>query len=241
MKYLKIYTVLCVILLTGCASLNRTGNLWYRIAVDSLASPDASPGKKYILLPGNDGVTPADLQFQEYAEYLKYVLNKKGHTYTASLEEAEMAVFLSYGIGDPQTYQYSYNFPILGETGLYSHTYITKTTKDDKTTYNSFTTYTPRYGVTGYSTYIGSGVMYNRFALIAAYDYDHFKKEEKEVQLWKTTVTSTGSTDDLRRVFPVLMAASMPYLGTDTVHKIYISMHENEDIVRDIRGEKGIE
>jgi hypothetical protein len=33
------------------------------------------------------------------------------------------------------------------------------------------------------------------------------------------------------------MAASVPYLGTDTGHKVYISMHENEDIVRDIRGE----
>lgn len=237
MKYLKISILLCIILLTGCATINGTVVVWYRVAVDSLASPDVPSGRTYILLPGNEGVTPADLQFQEYAEYLKRVLNKKGYTFTDSAEEADTAVFLSYGIGDPETYHYSYNFPVLGERGVYSHTYITKTTKGDRTTYNRITTYTPRYGIWGYGTYIGSGFLYNRFALITAYDYEHYKKEEKEVQFWKTTVTSTGTSDDLRRVFPVLMAASVPYLGTNTGHKIYIRIHDNEDIVRDIRGE----
>ena len=240
MKYLKINFVICILLAAGCATLDSPRRIWYNVAVDSLASPDASSPGKYILLPGNEGITPADLQFQEYAEYLKRVLNKKGYTFTTSAEEADTAVFLSYGIGDPETYHYSYDFPVLGETGFYSHTYITRTTKDDKTTYGRVTTYTPRYGITGYRTYIGSGVVYNRFALITAFDYELFKKDEKEVQLWKTTITSTGSSDDLRLVFPVLMAASVPHLGTDTGHKIYMSIHENVDIVRDIRGEAAV-
>ncbi len=239
MKDIKICVVLFVILLSGCATLNSPRSYWYGVAVDSLAADNMLSKKTFILLPGNEGISTADLQFQEYAEYLKRVLNKKGYTYAASPEEADIAVFLSYGIGDPETYNYSYNFPVWGEKGFYAQTYVTKTTKDDKTTYSSVTTYAPRYGITGYRTQIDSRTVYNRFAVMAAYDYQKYRKEEKEIQLWKTTVTSKGSTDDLRLVFPVLMAASVPYIGTDTGHKIYISLRESDDIVLDIKGVAG--
>lgn len=237
MKFIKRCSMLCIILLSGCAAFTNLGSPQFNVAVDSLAAPTSPLKKTYLLLPGNKEITSADLQFQEYATYLKRVLNMKGYVYTSLAEEADLSIFLSYGIGDPQTSQYSYNMPVWGRTGIYSsRTLVTKTSDDGKKTYKTITTHRPTYGLKGYSSYAGSITAYNRFAIIVAYDYERFKKEEKEIQLWKTTVTSTGSSDDLRRIFPILMAASIPYLATDTGHKSYVSLHETDDVVMKVKG-----
>lgn len=237
MKYIKIFSLMCILALCGCSTLSNFGRPRFNIAVDSLAASGADSKKTYLLLPGNQGVTAADLQFKEYAEYLKRVLNKRGYIYTESKDEADVAIYLAYGMGDPQTHQYSYDLPIWGRTGYYaSRTNVAETTVDGKTTYRAYTTYIPSYGYIGYNSYIDTVTTYMRFAVITAYDYSQFKKDETEVQLWKTTINSTGTTDDLRRIFPILMAASIPYLATDTGRKVYLTVYENDPVVQEIKG-----
>ena len=240
MKYITIAILFCIFLLNGCSTLSHIGSSRFYVAVDSLATSNAPLKKTYLLLPGNSGVTEADLQFKEYATYLKRVLEQKGYIYASSKEEADLAVYLSYGIGDPEVYQYSYNEPTWGYSGyLRARTHVvTETTKDGEKIYRSYVTYAPTYGITGYTTYVGSKTVYNRFAVITAFEYDQLKKEEeKEVQLWKTTITSTGASDDLRRIFPVLMAASIPYLATDTGHKVHVTISENDNVVLKVKGD----
>ncbi|NLA73988.1 MAG: hypothetical protein GX846_00650 [Deltaproteobacteria bacterium] len=237
MKYIKLLSLLCILALCGCASLSNFGRHRFNISIDSLAAPGAVSKKIYLLLPGNQGVTAADLQFKEYAEYLKRVLDKRGYVYTESKDEANVAIYLAYGMGDPQTHQYSYDLPVWGRTGYYaSRTRVAETTDDGKTSYRTYTAYTPAYGYIGYSSRIDSVTTYMRFAVITAYDYDQFKKDEAEVQLWKTTINSTGTTDDLRRIFPILMAASLPYLATDTGEKVYVAMYETDPVAQEIKG-----
>jgi len=108
---------LFIIVLGGCAT---TGQPTFSVAIDSLASPQAASKKTYLLIPGNEGVTWDDLQFQEYATYLMRVLNAQGYVLAKSAEEADLAIILSYGIGDPQTHQYSYSLPTWGQTGVSS-------------------------------------------------------------------------------------------------------------------------
>jgi hypothetical protein len=237
MKYIKLFSLMCILTLCGCATFSNLGTPKFYISVDSLAASGANAKKTYLLLPGNQGVTAADLQFKEYAEYLKRVLSKKGYVYTESKDEANLAIYLAYGTGDPETHQYSYELPIWGRTGFYApSTNVAATVVNGQTKYMTYTTYTPEYGYIGYNTHIDSVTTYRRFAVITAYDYEQFKKDEKEVQLWKTTINSTGSSDDLRRIFPVLMAASIPYLATDTGSKVYLSMYETDAIVQEVKG-----
>jgi hypothetical protein len=237
MKLIKLFSLLFILALCGCASFSNMGTNRFNISVDSLAASGAAAKKTYLLLPGNQGVTAADLQFKEYAEYLKRVLNKKGYTYTESKDEADVAIYLSYGMGDPETHQYSYDLPVWGRTGYYaSSTQVAQTVVDGQTKYRAYTTYTPTYGLIGYNTHIDSVTTFFRFAVIAAYDYSQFKKDETEVQLWKTTINSTGSSDDLRSIFPMLMAASIPYIATDTGHKVYLTLYETDPVVQEIKG-----
>ena len=247
MKSIKIIPIIVIAFFCGCATV---GQPTFSISVDSLASPLAQSKKTYLLIPGNDGVTWDDLQFQEYALYLMRVLNAQGFISASSAEEADLAIILAYGIGDPQTQQYSFSLPTYGQTGIASaHTYGTASTTGNLTTignqknysgstnYSGTTTYTPTYGITGYRTVTGTKTTFFRYAIITAYDFEQFKNTEKQVQLWQTTLTSTGSSGDLRRVFPLLIGASVPYLATSTGQQVNVSLHESDAVVKAVKGE----
>ena len=228
-------TIIFITFFIGCAS---KGAPTFNVTVDSLASADA-PGKKtYILLPGNEGVSWDDLQFKEYAVYLMRVLNAQGYVVATSETEADVAIVLSYGIGDPQTREYTYTLPTWGKTGVASSsTSATASTYGNQTTVNANTTYTPSYGITGYRTHTGSETTFFRYALVTGYDYMEFKASKRQVQLWKTTIMSTGSSGDLRRVFPILISAAVPYLASNTGQKVPVSISESDKVVNAVKGQ----
>ena len=139
--------------------------------------------------------------------------------------------------GDPQEHQYSYSIPTWGQTGV-SSSYTTGTISSygGYGSYSGTTTYTPAYGITGSTTHIGSYTTYFRFIVLDAVDLDEYKKSKKEVQLWKTYVTSSGSSSDLRRVFPILVAASQQYFGKNTGQKVEVNLDEEDERVTEIKG-----
>ena len=225
--------ILALVVASGCATTPR-----FRVGVDSISS-DAAPRKKtYVLLPSNNDTSAEDLQFKEFAAYVHRALGSQGFTVAPSIEQADITIFLAYGIGDPQRHQYTYAVPLWGQTGVSSSTtYGTLSTYRGFGTYSGTTTYTPTYAITGYSMGAGEYTTYFRFLLLDAYDLETFKKENKLVQVWKTVVTSTGSSGDLRRVVPALVAASSQYLGKNTGHKMEVVIEEGSPAVAEIKGE----
>lgn len=220
--------------LSGCAGMQLTR---FVSKVDSLAQADALVKKCYVLLPGGKGVEAGDLQFQEYASYVEKVLREKGFVKAAKFQDADVAIFLAYAIGDPQTYQYTYSLPTWGQTGVSSsNTYGTVSSYGGMATYSGITTYTPTYGFTGSTTHVGTNTVYSRFLFLDAYDAPTYMKKNKMVQVWKTTVVSTGSSGDLRLVVPYMVAAMKPYLGTNTGQKITVEVPLNDPVVQILRG-----
>lgn len=235
MRIQRFVAVALVALLSACATMRPPQ---FHVSVDSLAALNAKEKRTYILLPGNEGITWDDLQFQEYAVYLMRVLNAQGFVSPEKAEDADVAIVLSYGIGDPQTTQYSYSLPVWGQTGVASaQTYGTATSYGNSASYSGTTTYTPTYGVTGYTSHTGTQTTYFRYALVTGYDFKVFRETKKQVQLWRTTITSSGSSGDLRQVFPVLISASVPYLATNTGKQVPVQIYENDKIVRAVKGE----
>lgn len=117
---------LLITLPVGCAMVHT-----FNVDVDSISSPEAELKKRYILLSGLKNAELGDLQFKEYAQYVERALTSKGFAKANNLEEANVAIILVYGVGDPQTHVYSSLLPIWGQTGISSST-------------------TPKYGVTGF-------------------------------------------------------------------------------------------
>jgi hypothetical protein len=73
--------------------------------------------------------------------------------------------------------------------------------------------------------------------VLDAIDLSEYRKSKKEVQLWKTTVTSTGSSGDLRRVFPVMVTASKPHIATNSGQQIKVKIRENDPNILEIKGQ----
>jgi hypothetical protein len=74
-----------------------------RIAVHSVADPYAHFTQAYVLLPLDRKVAPADRQFLEYSRYLQKALAARGYRQARSLRDAELVVFLGYGVGPAES------------------------------------------------------------------------------------------------------------------------------------------
>ena len=100
-----------------CALFSGCAGTHYNVGVSGFLDRTYTGGQAYWLQPGTKGVTDGDLEFREYASYLRTGLRKAGFTEASSLEQADLAVFLSYGVGDAREQHYSYSMPIFGQTG----------------------------------------------------------------------------------------------------------------------------
>ncbi|PSV00501.1 hypothetical protein [Photobacterium kishitanii] len=219
MKKITIIAATTVLMLQGCAAN-------YRVQVDSLSDSAVSNKKIYVLLPKGKDVRPTDLRFREFSNYVRKALSQKGFVPANSAADANVVIFLDYAIGDPQTSQYTYSIPTWGQTGVSSSTtYGTLNTYGNTATYSGTTYNTPSYGITGSTTGVGTSTSYTRYVKLSAFDLDEYRKSGDFKQLWYTNAVSTGSSDDLRQAFPVMIAASSDYISGNTggYKKVYIS------------------
>lgn len=235
-RFALIVLLASLTIISGCAT---TRKLPFSVYVDSISAEGAGAKKSYILLPGNKDASAEELQFKEYAAYVQRALVEKGFVPEDRFEKADIAIFLTYGIGDPKEHLYSYSLPVWGQTGVSSsQTFGSVNTYGNSGTYSGTTTYTPTFGITGYTSHVGSTTTYFRFILLDAYDLDSYRKQNKMSQSWKTTITSTGTTGDLRRIFPIMVAGSKMYLGTNTGQKIQVYIYDDDMAVLEIKGVK---
>jgi len=238
-----IISIYILFLLSGCSIGPKIS-----VNVDSIGSIQHKT--KYILLSGSKNISTTDLEFKEYANYIDKALQKKGFIKT-NPKNANVAIFLRYGISKPQKHMKSYSIPIYGQTGISSATtYGTSNINGTLHTYgntgyyqgniysNSTTYYTPKYGIKGYQNGVKEYILFTRYYELSAVDFDYYKKTKKNKQLWKITVTSTGPSGDLRRVFPLLVAASEKYIGLNTGRKINVIISENDKNVLELKGIK---
>ncbi len=227
----KIFICLGLLFSSGCGPS-------FHVNIDSISSGKLVGDSKCIILPADPNAMAEQLQHKEYSKYIKRALEKKGYRVTDKIEEAKVVVFLRYGISEPHEGLYSYSTPVWGQTGA-SSSYTTGTIHSyggGVASYSGTTTHMPEYGITGYQTNIGTQITYTRFIQLSAYDLEEHRNTNEEVQLWGTTAVSTGSSGDLRLVFPVMVAALAEYIGEDTGKQIKIVLCENDKSVQEIKG-----
>jgi len=226
----------------GCLSLLPPR---FEVQLSGRSSPSTT-AQKYLILPAEKGISLDDLEFSEYAKYVDYALSKAGFQKASSPDDATVVVFLSYGIGNPEEHQYSIRLPVYGQTGVSSST----TTGTVNTNGNGgtdtpqpqfvgpapgTTTYTPSYGITGYQNVSGTYVTYFRYIALSAVDLVQYRENQQVVEVWRMEISSTGYSNDLRRVFPVMIAASENYLGTNTGQALSRTLTEDDPNVVEIK------
>jgi hypothetical protein len=233
-KYFRGFCLLVISALLAACVTTRTPPPYIASFMDSFALPNALDKKRFVILPGTKDTDSSDLQFLEFSKHVEKVLGELGLNKAKSFADAEIAIFLSYGIGNPQIHQYSYNLPVWGQTGVSSATTYGNISSFGSTgIYSGTTTYTPTYGITGYTSHVNSSTTFTRFMLIDAYDLESYKNEQKMTQVWKTSVTSTGSSNDLRYIFPYMAVAMKKFVAINTGRQI-----EEDVLVDDLRVSK---
>ncbi len=231
LKFLAIAALLLPVLFSGCTHA-------YLVMVDSIGNNQAPQNASYIIAAGNSNTDSNDLQFQEYSSYLATALNALGYKQVDSsqADNADIEIFLSYGVGDPQKHQYSYSEPVWGQTGTQTTQYATVSNVHGTQVINSYTDTEPDYGVVGYTTQVGEYTTYEKYVLIDAYDLKTRTSDNKLKHLWKTSINCSSKTPKLRKVFPILIAGAWPYLGKNTGQEIEVTVPVDSEAVSKLKG-----
>ena len=191
MKNLLIVALLASAL-SGCAMLLRS-----QIAVFHELPPQFA-GTTYAMVPFKE--QEGSLEHKAYEQAVKQELIEKGFRET-TLDQAEMVVFLSYGIDTGRQVVSSY--PIIGQSGVSSSsTYGTVQSYGSYGTYSGTTTYTPQYGVVG--TGVTSGTEYTRFLGLELLERKALA-DGKIKKLYEGKIVSRGSIGQLAPVLPTMI------------------------------------
>lgn len=230
-----IYLINIVLLLNACSpTINQTPTkLVYKINVDSFGSDISLPDKKYVLVPADTAIDPSDLKYMEYAKYIDKILAKNGYSPAQLTDNPNTVIFVNYGISDPKVFERDVIVPVWGQVGVAS-----STTTIQKNTYGGVTgnTYNiPSYGVVGSNVVKQQQVQYLRYLTLAAYDLANFKQTGKEKKIWILELTSTGSSDDLRKLIPPMLVASINYIGKSSGEKKLIDIYEDNPLWKELK------
>ncbi len=113
--FICLLVCVAMLLATGCSR-----SLRYYTDVDSVALSDQSIRKRYLSLPGNQGGTPENLEFLEYARYVDAVLAPLGFSKASTEQDVDIAIFISYGVSAPEAHQVTSSIPVYGQTEVSS-------------------------------------------------------------------------------------------------------------------------
>jgi len=211
-----IVVIIACLLLSACATTPQP--LQIRSNVDALATSDAQAKRHFVILPANKDIKEQDLQFIEFKAYVEKVLSSRGFVKVDTLQDGDVVLFLSYGVSEPQTYQYSYDVPGWSYPGFYPY-------------YRGYWYYpmSPYY-----SQRIQSYSVYRRYLSLEAFDMEAYLQHKTPQQLWKINVQSRGLSNDLRLAFPYMVAAMQPYIGLNTGHMVTVDVDEFDPLLKNI-------
>lgn len=208
---------LSAVLLGGC-------NTAHQIRVSALNSPAALAGGTYVFQAGSGTIQVNDLQFREVAEYLRPALAAQGYYEVDDPASADVMLFVSYGVGEPEPREYTYSYPVYAETGGGSRTVTSTTTgADGKATTTTTVVENPSHRQRVGSEYSTHTVFeYRKFLTLSARDNSQPQEARTAEEVWHLSVVTHDSGADLREVLPAMVAAAAPYLGGNTGKAILV-------------------
>lgn len=213
MKKLIILSFLAIILFitTGCSPMINK----YRVSVDAIthSNQNIAPTTYTIKALGEE-TDENSLEFQRQSQHLSKILNQQGYQLVNHPNLAQQTIYFDYGLEKikEQTRTYSepdvsfgisWGFPY----GYYNHRYRP---------------YWNNYGYTSYRTYRKTYRLFNRYIVILS-------KEQTGKELWRVDVSTVGESGNLRKIVPILLRASIPYIGTNTKEPIELILDEQEN------------
>lgn len=209
---------LCCCLFCGCTT-------QHKVNVNGVtAGPNTVLGSNCVILPANSRLA-VDLTFREFSTYVADALTKKGYRVISSAEQAQTGILMDYWVGDP--IEKIHSSPSVGFSTGYYHGWGGRHWGRGWGFGPSF--YFPLDDISSYTTY-GS------YLSLAAYDINQYKATGKMAYTWQLTIALRSTSNDLRSVMPVLVAAAMPYIGHNTGKQIVVTVPADDPYLQELEG-----
>ncbi|MCX7027109.1 MAG: hypothetical protein NT061_06455 [Spirochaetes bacterium] len=198
------------------------------LQIDSIGKTQYEAQRSYIFMSTDQNVKSGDLRFAEYAGYIAKALARMGYEQVEKAEEANIIIYVTYGVGEPKEHSYSYSVPLYGIINPPKPSGPPPASSQGTPPSNPpFGRYNPVYGIVGSTMKYDSFTTYFRYCKIEAFDLKLLRESGVEKQLWSTIITSTGRSDDLRQAMPYMIAGAKDYIATDTGRKVEINVPED--------------
>lgn len=210
----KVLALLCGIVfgLAGCTTTHV-------VKVDSLAKPKAADAISYEIKNRNPLVAEDSLRYKEAAGLVKTALSGRGMYEAPPNTKPDIVVDLDYGVGPPQMRKETVSEPVyitvpgqvrvervqVGTDAQGRPVYQTITVQDPPTT-----------EFAGFREYVITVVVYEKYLKLSARENKEAVEGKPQTELWTVDITSEGESRDIRKSLPVLVAASIDYVGKDS-------------------------
>jgi hypothetical protein len=193
-----------------CATISSCSSGAIRSSIESYnVLPSSGGGKTISILPANSNLD-GSIEFRTNANKLSQKFIAEGYVVVDGRKvKPDYVAFFAYGVDDGQLVTSTYSIPEWGVTGYSgANTYGTVNVYGNSATYNSRTTLTPRYGVTGYSTGVTTNRIYTRALVLDIYDtakIDFKSKSMSSAQVYAGKLVSSGSCGAITGVLDALL------------------------------------
>ncbi len=219
----RLLALALVLLLSACAP----RPLQFRTEIDSLVVVnDTYHNSRFVLLPGNPNTNEQDLQFIEFKAHIEKILANRGYSKADALQNSDLVIFLSYGVGAPQVHQYSYEVPMWNDMS-YAYPYWRS---------RYYSGFYPGFGMGGYAQRTDSYTTFRRYLSLEACEAATYLQQQQRKQVWKSDVQSSGLSNDLRLVFPYMAAAMQAHIASNTGHMLTVDIDEADPLARSLLG-----
>jgi len=220
--------IFCVLALLMAASLLGACARKVRVEINSLAEHGASQqgarlkGQRCIVLPASQDMRADDLQFQEFSVQVSASLAKQGCAVAHDIENADVAVLLSYGISEPFIVEQR-SYAVYHPWGRWSRAMP------------DFVPVTTAYIFKTCELGLEARIVEKTPAVAGDIQKDVAPTGQKVKteahlgkQIWKINASHTGQHVDLRMLFPWLLAAAKEYYGVDSGQNVLVSVSEED-------------
>jgi hypothetical protein len=189
------------------------------LKVDSLAKPKAADSISYEIKNKNPLVADDSLRYKEAANLVKTALSGRGMYEAPANTKADMIVDLDYGVGPPQTRKETVSEPVYITVPGQIRTERVQVGTDSqgRPIYQTITVQDPpSTEFAGFREYIITVTVYEKYLKLSARENKEVGEGRPVPEIWTVDITSEGESRDIRKHLPILVAASIDYVGKDT-------------------------
>ena len=219
----RLALLLSGLLLGGCATTHE-------LKIDSIAKPRAADAISYEIRNKNPLVADDSLRFKEAAGFVKTALSGRGMYEAPPNTKADMIVDVDYGVSPPKIKQEMVSEPVyvtvpgqvrmeriqVGTDSQGRPVYQTVTVQDPPTTQFA-----------GFREYMVTVTVYEKYLKMSARENKETTEGRPVQEIWTVDVTSEGESRDVRKHLPILVAASIDYVGKDSQGQKTIRLKDN--------------